>query len=444
MVGVVVGGGPNEREACASEPVARAGVGAALGEAGAAARSQLSAQVVREVLLSWFGDYYEVRRIVRACAATCRAWRAALSGFPVDDFLLRDVAWLQRHFGEQQRLWQLRSLRLTGDACGGGAGGARARSDSSCSSSSASSRSSVGSGVGGVGGARRHIVDAVAHRLQPEGELCLLPALPVLGGLVSLVLTDELCRGACLKPLRACSRLRSLQLGCVAARFHSDLSFLEQCGSLEELSVQDAHAVTSLESLGRHCPRLRVLTLRGAARLEEVDGLAPLRQLESVDLAGALSLRHLHGLRHVRRLVKLVLVGCRSLESIAALHDAERLELLVLSQCARLADLAALAGKPRLAQLWVTGCAALDSLEPLRGSAALRVLGIGECPVLYDAGKLSLVFDRGALPALQELYAPGLAQALVPSGCAVRIQTSPSDHIHRCQVLNRMTVGPAH
>jgi len=141
----------------------------------------------------------------------------------------------------------------------------------------------------------------------------------------------------------------------------------------------------------------RYVTVQGSSTITNLNFLAPLKSVETIDIESCPALEDVGGIRNLVSLQMLILDDCPGVHSIDIFSRLQSLHRLSLESCSNLRDLRALQQMPSLEQLYLSDCGALTTLDELPVLPKLRTLKLAGCKHLQDI--------RGVtrLPALEDL-----------------------------------------
>ena len=123
-------------------------------------------------------------------------------------------------------------------------------------------------------------------------------------------------------------------------------------------------------------------------RVENLDILAKLANIEVLDLEGCSSLATLSGLENLATIRRLDLMNCESLKDISTLANLKNLEFLRITDC-EIDDISVIGELTELKTLRLAFCAALHDITPLRNLRELQFLSILANDHITDLSPLS-------------------------------------------------------
>ena len=161
------------------------------------------------------------------------------------------------------------------------------------------------------------------------------------------------------------------------------------------VGTYEGRKTTKLDHLARAVRRLNpsVFDLTGCDALRDVDGLAGLAALQSVNLPDCQALENLDGLRGLTALQSLNLGNCQMLRNVDGLRNLAALQSLSLRGCQTLQDVNVLSGLTALQGLDLSGCQALRNVDGLKRLTALKNVNLADCRALENLdGLRGLIF----------------------------------------------------
>ncbi len=213
---------------------------------------------------------------------------------------------------------------------------------------------------------------------------------------------SEFCLEYLPSELRGCTHVISLNLA--GSGSLGNIDALADLTQLETLDLAMCFSV-SIHSLAR-LTRLRRLSLASTgdpSRVPSPQNISPLagmNELRHLDLGGCVPMEGWHVLAGLTKLETLSLAGHKDIYSADKVTALTNLRELNLAGCEQLRDFGFLAGMTELRNLDLSGCTCLYSLSDIAGLGELRSLNLSDCEMLADFEAL-----RG-LEALQDLRLP--------------------------------------
>ena len=122
---------------------------------------------------------------------------------------------------------------------------------------------------------------------------------------------------------------------------------------------------------------------------EELDVIAELTQLKSLNLSYQEFLGDLQPLTNLTKLVSLELIGCLNLIDLSGLSELVNLEKLDLSSCNQLSNLKPLTALKSLVWLKIEECEAVADLTPLSEITTLKFFNLSNCKSITDISPLA-------------------------------------------------------
>ncbi len=121
---------------------------------------------------------------------------------------------------------------------------------------------------------------------------------------------------------------------------------------------------------------------------EEVDVIAQLTKLKSLNMSYQEFIVELQPLTNLTKLVSLKLIGCSNLSDLSGLSELTNLQKLDLSCCNQISDLDPLTALKSLAWLKIEECENLSDLTPLIQLTALKFIDLSDCKSITDISPL--------------------------------------------------------
>jgi len=155
-------------------------------------------------------------------------------------------------------------------------------------------------------------------------------------------------------------------------------SSLRVRNNLEELTLSGCRFLRDVSWIS-HCDRLIKLVLSQSIALEDIEPLAFLPNITSLDLSFAGTyLEHVYFLRSLPHLTELNLSGCSGVWEVEPLAKAPVLSHLNISRCELVHQIAELSRSTSLKTLDISGCKGIPEYEVsalLIGSPSIRLIG---------------------------------------------------------------------
>jgi len=159
------------------------------------------------------------------------------------------------------------------------------------------------------------------------------------------------------------TNLTNLVLRSSVTKTCSSLQNVDVLANLTKLTSLDLRSCSSLQNADglSNLTNLTSLNLLGCESLQNVDGLSNLTNLTSLNLGSCDSLQNADGLSNLTNLTSLNLTWCKSLQNVDGLANLTKLPNLDLARCISLQNVDGLANLPNLTNLDLFRC---DKVQP--------------------------------------------------------------------------------